>query len=76
VDRSRFCQVIYYFDTPALGIKHQLFDCVSMEGSKFIFGRDKIVMLNIESFPDSLGFATAPRFFFHVLNVSLVFLAF
>lgn len=50
-----------------LEIKHQLFDCFNMEGPKFIFGRDKIVMLNIESFPDSLGLATAPRFFFHVL---------
>jgi len=26
--RLRSCRVIYYFDTPALGIRHQLFDCV------------------------------------------------
>jgi hypothetical protein len=28
VVRPRSCQVIYYFDTPALGIRHQLFDRV------------------------------------------------
>ena len=26
--RSWSCQVIYYFDTPALGIRYQYFDCV------------------------------------------------
>jgi hypothetical protein len=26
--RPRSCRVIYYFDTPALGIRHQLFDRV------------------------------------------------
>ncbi|XP_024443775.1 uncharacterized protein LOC112324549 [Populus trichocarpa] len=28
VDRPRSCRVIYYFDTPVLGIRHQLFDHV------------------------------------------------
>jgi hypothetical protein len=28
VVRPRSCRVIYYFDTPALGIRHQLFDRV------------------------------------------------
>ena len=28
-NRLRFCQVIYYFDTHALGRKHQLFDGVN-----------------------------------------------
>jgi len=27
--RPRSCRVIYYCDTPALGIRHQLFDRVS-----------------------------------------------
>jgi hypothetical protein len=35
----RSCQVIYYFDTPALGIRHQLFDRVSLG---FIFFAYKI----------------------------------
>jgi hypothetical protein len=30
VVRPRSCRVIYYYDTPALGIRHQLFDHVSM----------------------------------------------
>jgi hypothetical protein len=30
VVRPRSCRVIYYFDTPALGIRHQLFDRVSI----------------------------------------------
>jgi hypothetical protein len=29
MDRPRSCRVIYYFDSPALGIRHQLFDRVS-----------------------------------------------
>ena len=29
VVRPRSCRVIYYFDTPTLGIRHQLFDRVS-----------------------------------------------
>ena len=29
--RPRSCQIIYYFDTPALGIKHQSFDHVREE---------------------------------------------
>ena len=28
MDRPRSCRVIYYFDTSALGIRHQLFDRV------------------------------------------------
>jgi hypothetical protein len=32
VVRPRSCRVIYYFDTPALGIRHQLFDRVSQQG--------------------------------------------
>jgi hypothetical protein len=28
--RPRSCRVIYYFDTPALGIRHQSFDRVSL----------------------------------------------
>jgi hypothetical protein len=31
VVRPRSCRVIYYFDTPALGIRHQLFDRVKRE---------------------------------------------
>jgi hypothetical protein len=30
VVRLRSCRVIYYFDTPTLGIRHQLFDRVKM----------------------------------------------
>jgi len=31
VVRPRSCRVIYYFDTPALGIRHQLFDRVTRQ---------------------------------------------
>ena len=30
----RSCRFIYYFDTPALGIRHQLFDRVNMQKKK------------------------------------------
>ena len=29
MDRPWSCRVIYYFDTPVLGIRHQLFDRVN-----------------------------------------------
>jgi hypothetical protein len=32
VDRPRSCRLIYYFDTLELGIRHQLFDHVNMQG--------------------------------------------
>jgi len=41
VDRPRSCRVIYYFDTSALGIRHQLFDRVRHHLEKM-----KIVILN------------------------------
>jgi len=31
VVRPRSCRVIYYFDTPALEIRHQLFDRVTLQ---------------------------------------------
>ena len=36
VVRPRSCRIIYYFDTPALGIRHQLFDLVKVN-QLFIF---------------------------------------
>ena len=32
--RPRSCRVIYYFDTPALGTRHQLFDRVNYHPGK------------------------------------------
>jgi hypothetical protein len=51
VDRPRSCQVIYYFDTPALGIRHQLFDRVTWHlttpqyGSFWLIDTTIVVML-------------------------------
>ena len=38
VDRPRSCRVIYYFDTLALGIRHQLFDRITKLILSFIPG--------------------------------------
>jgi len=45
VVRPRSCRVIYYFDTPTLGRRHQLFGHVTKfdnEGKKFAWKRKAI----------------------------------
>jgi len=41
VVRPRSCRVIYYFDTPVLGIRHQLFDRVTILDEKFAYKRGR-----------------------------------
>jgi hypothetical protein len=53
VVRLRSCRVIYYFDTPALGIRHQLFNHVTWLGLLFFF-IFYFFLLSIQSF--NIGF--------------------
>jgi hypothetical protein len=44
--RPRSCRVIYYFDTPALGIRHQSFDRVSLQRGMWVFQASRACQLH------------------------------
>ena len=52
--RPRSCRVIYYFDTPALGIRHQSFGRVSKEGVESEHCKEKTDSLPALPFPHAM----------------------